>query len=273
MTAPTMSPDFDAIKARQRATWSSGDYAMIGATLQITGESLCEAVDLNAGERVLDVAAGNGNATLAAARRGCDVVACDYVPALLQRLLARAESDGLTVETREGDAEALPFDDATFDVVLSTFGVMFTPDQERSASELLRVCRPGGRIGLANWTPDGFIGQVLKTVGRYVPPPTAHSPLEWGTKSRLDELFGPGVQSLEIQRQNFMFRYRSPQDWVDTFRTYYGPVHKAFGALDEAGKQSLERDLVALVERFNTGTSDSVRVPGEYLEVVAVTAE
>jgi SAM-dependent methyltransferase len=208
MTATSPTIDYDTIKTRQRDTWASGDYAVIGTTLQIVGENLCEAVDVAAGERVLDVAAGNGNASLAAARRGCEVTASDYVTALLDGTLARAASEGLTIEAREADAEALPFPDASFDVVLSTFGVMFSPNQEHAAAELLRVCRPGGRIGLANWTPAGFIGQMFKTVGQYVPPAAGiSSPLAWGTESRLAELFGTEVQSLDAPRRHFVFRY------------------------------------------------------------------
>jgi ubiquinone/menaquinone biosynthesis C-methylase UbiE len=275
----TMTPtttgtiDFEAIKTRQQGTWSSGDYAVIGTTLQITGETLCEAVDVAAGEQVLDVAAGNGNATLAAARRGCEVTASDYVPALLEGTRARAASEGLTIDIREADAEALPFGDASFDVVLSTFGVMFTPNQERSAGELARVCRPGGRIGLANWTPEGFIGQMFKIVGGYAPPPTGvRSPLEWGTEARLAALFGDAVRSIDAQRRHFVFRYRSAEHWLDTFRRYYGPTHKAFAALDATQQAAFETDLLALANEHNTSTTGALRIPSEYLEVVAVKA-
>jgi SAM-dependent methyltransferase len=269
----TAGVDFDAIKTRQRDTWASGNYAVIGTTLQIVGETLCEAVDVEAGERVLDVAAGNGNAALAAARRGCDVTASDYVPALLEGTRARAASDGLTVDTRPADAEALPFDDSAFDVVLSTFGVMFSPNQERAAAELLRVCRPGGRIGLANWTPTGFIGQMFKIVGRHVPPPAGiASPVAWGTEPRLRELFGTGVSKLDVAHRHFVFRYRSPQDWLDTFRTYYGPTLKAFTALDDAARKPLETELLTLATESNTATSATLRIPSEYLEIVAVKA-
>jgi SAM-dependent methyltransferase len=271
-TSTTTTTDFEAIKTRQQATWSAGDYAVIGTTLQIVGESLCEAVDIAAGERVLDVAAGNGNATLAAARRGGDVTASDYVPALLDGTRARAAAEGLTINVREADAEALPFDDASFDVALSTFGVMFTPNQEQAAAELVRVCRPGGRIGLANWTPEGFIGQMFKIVGTYAPPPAGvRSPLEWGKPERLAELFGTGVRSVDAQRRHFVFRYRSPEDWLDTFRTYYGPTFKAFGALDADGQAAFERDLLALAREHNTSAT-ALRIPSEYVEVVAVSA-
>jgi SAM-dependent methyltransferase len=272
MTNAPTTVDYEAIKSRQQGTWSSGDYAVIGTTLQITGESLCEAVDVSAGQRVLDVAAGNGNASLAAARRGCDVTASDYVGALLEGTAARAASEGLSIETREADAEALPFADATFDVVLSTFGVMFTPNQNRAAAEMLRVCRPGGRIGLTNWTPAGFIGQMFKIVGRHVPPPAGvRSPLEWGTQDRLNELFD-GVQQLDVQSRYFVFRYRDSMHWLDTFRTYYGPTLKAFGALDDEVRNEFERELLELAESHNTATDGTMHVPSEYLEVVAVTA-
>jgi SAM-dependent methyltransferase len=269
----TTDVDFEAIKTRQQATWSSGDYAVIGTTLQITGESLCEAVDVGAGERVLDVAAGNGNAALAAARREASVIATDYVRGLLDRARVRAAADGLKLEVREGDAEALPFAGAMFDVVLSTFGVMFTPNQERAAAELLRVCRPGGRIGLASWTPDSFVGEMFKIVCRYVPPPAGvRSPLEWGSDARLRELFGSRVQALTMRRREFVFRYCSPERWLDVFRSYYGPTHKAFATLDRAGQAAFARDLLGIAHRYNTGRAGAFRASSAYLEAVAVKA-
>ncbi len=271
MTAITSAVDYTAIKARQRDTWASGDYAVIGTTLQIVGESLCEAVDVQAGERVLDVAAGNGNASLAAARRGADVTATDYVTALLEQTQGRAASEGLTIDTRQADAEALPFPDGGFDVVLSTFGVMFAPNQEQATAELIRACRPGGRIGLANWTPSGFIGHMFNTVGRHVSPPAGvRPPVAWGDEARLRELFGNDVRSLAVRRRQFVFRYRSPEHWLDTFRTYYGPMFKAFSAVDGADRAALERDLLALANECNTSSTGTLRVPSEYLEVVAV---
>jgi SAM-dependent methyltransferase len=266
-------PDLDAIKARQQAAWTSGDFAVIGITLQIVGESLCEAVDLRAGERVLDVAAGNGNATLAAARRFANVVSTDYVPHLLDKGRERAATERLPVEFRVADAENLPFDDGSFDVVLSTYGVMFAPNQRRAASELLRVTRPGGRIGLANWTPEGFIGQLFKTIGGHVPPaPGLKSPALWGTETFLVESFGPQAADIRVERRDFNFRYRSALHWIELFRNYYGPVLKAFEALD-AGKQlALAADLTALLERFNRAGAGSLVVPGEYLEVVITRA-
>jgi ubiquinone/menaquinone biosynthesis C-methylase UbiE len=264
----TPVPDFAAIKAKQQVTWSSGDYSVIGTTLQIVGESLCEAVDLQAGERVLDVAAGNGNATLAAARRGCQVTSTDYVGALLDRAAMRAAAEGLTIEFKEADAEDLPFPDASFDAVLSTFGAMFAPDHPPTARELLRICRPGGRVGLANWTPDGFIGQVFKTVGKHVPPPAGvKSPALWGTEEWLREIFGGQIAQLKATRKHFVFRYRSAQHWLETFRTYYGPILKAFAALPADKQDALAADLIAVAQRFNS-RADTFAAPSEYLEVV-----
>ncbi len=265
-------PPFDltAVKTRQQATWSSGDYAVIGTTLTITGELLCEAVDLRPGQQVLDVAAGNGNATLATARRWADVTSTDYVAALLERGRARAAAEGLPVTFQEADAEDLPFADSSFDVVLSVFGVMFTPNQEQAAHELLRVCRPGGTIGLASWTPDGFIGHLFRTIGKHVPPPPGvKPPALWGTEQRLNELLGTDISNLTVNRRMFVFRYRSAAHFIDIFRTYYGPVLKAFAALDTEGQASLNRDLVELLGRFNQGGSETLAVPSEYLEVVA----
>ena len=260
--------DLAAVKAKQQATWASGDYAVVGITLQIVGENLCEAVDLRSTQRVLDVAAGNGNATLAAARRFATVVSTDYVGPLLERGRERAAAERLTVEFREADAENLPFADASFDTVLSTFGVMFTANHPRAASELVRVCRPGGKIGMANWTPDGFIGHLLKTVVKFVPPPAGvKSPLMWGKKEYLEEIFGSGV-SIVAPARNFTFRYKSPAHFLDIFRTYYGPTHKAFGAIDAAGQQQLQVDLLALIDKFNTARDGTLVIPGEYLEAV-----
>ncbi|HLZ66184.1 MAG TPA: class I SAM-dependent methyltransferase [Aliidongia sp.] len=261
--------DLAAVKARQQGAWTSGDYAVIGTTLQIVGEHLCEVLDIRAGQKVLDVAAGNGNVSLAAARRWCDVIATDYVPALLDRARERAVAERLAIAFQVADAEALPFPDGSFDVVVSTFGVMFTPDQERAAAELVRVCRSGGKIGLASWTPDGFIGQLFKTLGRHVPPPAGvRSPALWGTEARLAELFGTNVASLIAVRRNFVFRYRSPEHWLDVFKTYYGPLLKAFAALAPSAQSALERDVMALIGQFNRSGDGSLVVPSEYLEVV-----
>jgi SAM-dependent methyltransferase len=268
--SPTQ-PDFSAIKAKQQATWASGDFAVIGTTLQIVGESLAEAVDVRAGERVLDVAAGNGNATLAAARRFAKVTSTDYVPALLEKGAARAAAEGLQVVFQVADAEDLPFGDASFDVVLSTFGAMFTPDHTRPAREMLRVLRDGGRIGLANWTPEGFVGQLFKVIGAYLPPPAGlKSPALWGTEPHIVELFGPQAVDIRCARKHFNFRYASSAHWIQIFRDFYGPTHKAFAALDAATRPLLERDIVALLERHNVAGSSALVVPGEYLEVVIV---
>jgi len=261
--------DLAVLKTKQQAAWAAGDYAVIGTTLQIVGESLCEALDLRAGQRVLDVAAGNGNATLAAARRWCDVVSTDYVPALLERARARAGAEGLAVQFEQAAAENLQYEDGAFDVVLSTFGVMFTPNQEQAAAEAARVCKPGGKIGLANWTPSSLVGEMFKLIGRYIPPaPGMKSPALWGTEERLRELFGSRIATLQAPRRNFMFRYRSPRHWLDTFRTYYGPMHKAFAALDAGKQESLAEDLLGLAQRFNSATDGSMVAPSEYLEAV-----
>lgn len=267
---PTTPPDFAAIKTRQKAAWASGDYAVVGTTLQIVGETLSEALDLRSGQRVLDVAAGNGNITLAAARRWCEVTSTDYVPELLARARVRAEAEGLTqIDFLEADVESLPFDDGSFDSVVSTFGCMFAPNPPRVASEMLRVCRPGRKIGMANWTPEGFIGQLFKTIGKHVPPPAGvASPALWGTRALLNELFETGATSIRTELRQFMFRYRSPAHWVEVFRTYYGPVHKAFAALDPDRQAALEADLLALIGRFNRAGDNTMVVPSDYLEVV-----
>ena len=263
------SIDLRAVKARQQGAWSSGDYAVVGTTLQIVGEELSEALDLRSGQKVLDVAAGNGNASLAAARRWCDVVATDYVPALLERARERAAAERLAIEFREADAEALPFPNASFDVVVSTFGVMFTPDQDRAAAELIRVCRHGGKIGLANWTPEGFIGQVFKTIGKHMPPPAGvKSPALWGTRARIAELFEPHAVSIKSSQRNFVFRYRSPEHWLEVFKGYYGPLLKTFAALAPAGQAALQRDLMGLISQFNRSGDASLVLPSEYLEIV-----
>jgi ubiquinone/menaquinone biosynthesis C-methylase UbiE len=260
--------DLAAVKSRQKSAWSSGDYAVVGTTLQIVGESLCEAMDLRAGQRVLDVAAGNGNATLAAARRFADVVSTDYVGALLDRGRERALAERLPVTFQEADAENLPFPDAGFDAVLSTFGVMFTPDQARAAQEMLRVTRPGGKIGLANWTPEGFIGRLFKTIGKYVPPaPGTKPPALWGAQAHLEALFGAHA-AVTSTRRIFNFRYRSPAHWVEIFRTYYGPVLKAFAAIGKDAAAELERDLFALLADVNVAKDGTLVAPSDYLEAV-----
>ncbi|MEJ7688910.1 MAG: class I SAM-dependent methyltransferase [Variovorax sp.] len=267
MDAPTI--DLAAVKSRQQAAWSSGDYAVIGTTLQLVGELLAEACDLRCDERVLDVAAGNGNATLAAARRGCKVTSTDYVGTLLERGAERAAAERLDIDFQVADVEALPFGDASFDAVLSTFGVMFAPDQAKSASEMARVCRPGGRIGLANWTPEGFIGQLFKTLGRHVPPPAGvQPPSRWGVEANLHALFGERAGAIAATPRIFNFRYRSAAHFIEVFRTWYGPVHKAFAALPADKAAALDSDLTDLLNGANKGGAGSLVVPSEYLEAV-----
>jgi len=265
------APDLDRIKTKQRATWASGNFSVIGTTLQIVGETLAEAVDICAGERVVDVAAGNGNATLAAARRFAHVTSTDYVEALLVDGARRAEAEGLEVEFQVADAEALPFADGQFDAALSTFGIMFTPDHARAAREIVRVVRRGGRIGLANWTPEGFIGELFKVVGRHLPAPAGiEPPALWGTEPHIVRLFGGQAADIRCQRRQFNFRYESVAHWIQVFRDFYGPTHKAFEALEHSGRIAFERDLAELLQRRNVGGSRSLVVPGEYLEAVIV---
>ncbi len=271
MTTQSQLPDLDGIKRRQQQTWASGDYAAIGAILCITSELLCEAVDLRAGQKVLDVATGSGNTALAAARRFCDVTGVDYVPALLDRARLRADAEGLSLTLQQGDAENLPFPDGSFDVVLSTFGVMFAPNQEQAARELLRVCRPGGKIGLASWTPDGFLGEFFRIMGGYVPPPVGvRPPVLWGSEERLRELLGEGITSLQVNRRSFTNRFRSFEHYLEYFRSNYGPTLKAFEALDAAGQAALARDIADLLRRYNRANDGTLAWPQEYLEVVAI---
>ncbi|MCB1909153.1 MAG: class I SAM-dependent methyltransferase [Rhodocyclaceae bacterium] len=268
-TLVAQTPDFEAIKTKQNAAWSSGDYAIVGTTLQIVGEQLAEALDVRSGQTVLDVAAGNGNFTLAAARRWAEVTSTDYVPALLERGAERARGERLTASFHFADAEDLPFTDGNFDVVASTYGVMFTPNQEQAAAEMLRVCRPGGRIGLANWTPESFVGAIFKVIGRYLPPPQGvKSPALWGTRQHLDTLFGAGAREIRVTEKDFVFRYRSPEHFMEIFRAYYGPIHKAFAALDAERQASLHEDLMGLIDQHNVATDGTMVAPSAYLEVV-----
>ncbi|MBR1091084.1 class I SAM-dependent methyltransferase [Bradyrhizobium manausense] len=262
-------PDLNALKVKQQAAWSSGDYAVIGTTLQIVGEQLAESMDLRAGDKVLDVAAGNGNVTLAAARRWCEVTCTDYVEALLGRARARATAEGLEVRFEVADAENLPFADGAFDAVVSTFGGMFSPNQDRTAAQMVRVTRPGGKIGLANWTPEGFIGQLFKTIGKHLPPPQGvKSPAVWGTRSFLDASFGDSASAIATTPRHFVFRYRSAEHFLDVFRTFYGPVLKAFEALEGRDQKALSHDILELVGRLNVSGDRSMVVPSEYLEVI-----
>ena len=269
----TTAPDLEAVKQRQQAAWASGDFAVVASRIVLVAEHLCDTADLQAGWRVLDVATGSGNAAIAAARHGCTAVGVDYVPALLESGRRRAEAEGLPVELLEGDAEALPFPDSSFDAVTSVFGSMFAPDHARAAAELLRVCRPGGTIALASWTPDGFIGELFRTVGAHVPPPAGvQSPMLWGTEAHLRTLFGDAIASLEIEERTFTFRFGSAQEFVDFFRTWYGPTLKAFAALEGAARDALEEDMLALARRSDRlGGSGAIAIPSAYTEAVAVT--
>lgn len=269
MTTRISAPDLLAIKGRQQRTWAAGDFAEVATTMTIVGESLSEAAALQPGWQVLDVATGSGNTAIAAARRFCDVTGVDYVPELIERGRERAAAERLSITFRNGDAEALPFPAASFDATLSSYGVMFAPNQEQTARELLRVTRPGGVIALANWTPDGFIGEMFKVIGRHIPPPAGlKSPLLWGTEQRLQELFGDDAMIVTATRREFVFRYRSAAHWLEFFRTYYGPTLKAFEALDPAGQQALEADLLDLAARGNATPGATLAVPAAYLEVV-----
>ena len=271
MTAIATAPDLAAIKQRQQATWASGDYHMIGTQILIVSELLIESLDLHSTERVLDVATGSGNAALAAARRGCSVIGIDYVPALLDRARQRADAEGLVAEFEQGDAEALAFDDGSFDVVSSVFGAMFAPDQERTASELTRVTRPGGRVGLVAHTPDGFIGNLFKTIGAHVPPPAGlRSPIQWGTESRLEELFGEAADEIRSVKRAYVFRATSPEAYVEYWVRFYGPTLKAFEAVGDDGRDALTADVLDLIARFNTADDGTMVVPNEYLETVIV---
>lgn len=268
MSTQTTTPDLAAIKTKQQATWATGDFGVVGTTLQIVGETLCEAVDMQAGSSVLDVACGNGNAALAAARRWCRVTGIDYVPALIEQARVRAAGERLPGTFLVGDAEALEFPDASFDYVLSTFGVMFAPDQERAARELARVCKPGGKIGLANWTPTGFVGQMFRTVSKHAPPPAGlRPPSQWGTRERLQELFGDVAREIRAEPRLFAMRFESADHWLSVFRQWFGPVNAAFARLDAAGQAALERDLREILAQNDRSTGSALVLPSEYLEI------
>lgn len=274
MTAPVATPDLEAIKAKQQQTWASGDYHQIASTIQIISEVLVDSADLRAGSRVLDVAGGSGNTAMAAARAGADVVSLDYVPSLLETSRRRAEAEGIAYATVEGDAEAMPFPDASFDAVISVVGVMFAPDHQRAANELLRTCRPGGTVALASWCGDSFIGELFRTTAKHVPQPAGLQPPGlWGKEEHVRSLLGDGVSDVQVTRRTYNFRYRSAEHFVDFFRTYYGPTHKAFAALDEDGRDALAADLTDLVARSDRlQGEDAIAVPADYLEVIATRA-
>jgi ubiquinone/menaquinone biosynthesis C-methylase UbiE len=265
--------DLNAVKEQQRRAWASGDFGMIAWNTVFPGELLCEAAELRAGDRVLDVATGSGNAALSAARRGCDAVGIDYVPALVERARERATAERLPARFEVGDCEDIPFADSSFDAVLSVYGSMFAPRPEKAALELLRVCRPGGRVGMANWTPDGFWGQAFGLQARYASPPAGlRPPTDWGTEARLRELFGDRTSSLRIARRSALFRYRNSRHWIDVFRTYFGPIIRTLEALDEQRRRSYLADLDGMLNRFNRSGDDTLMVSADYLEVVMIKA-
>lgn len=271
--ANTQSIDLAAVKQRQQQTWSTGDFAEVATTNTILGELLCEAVDIRAGQKVLDVATGSGNTAIAAARRFCDVTGIDYVPDLLERARERMRAEHLAIDFQVGDAEEIPYPDDSFDVVLSTFGIMFAPNQEKAAQELVRVCRSGGKIGLVNHTPEGFFGQVFRLTGQYAPPPAGlKPPVLWGTEDRLHELFGSWIRSLEANRRFWTLRYRSVEHWIEYFRAWYGPTIKTFEGLEPARQQEYQQGLEALLRQFNRSGDATLVLPSEYLEVVATVA-
>lgn len=270
-TTPT--PDLEAVKQKQQAAWSSGDFAVVASRIVLVAEQLCDSADLHAGWRVLDVATGSGNAAIAAARHGCISVGIDYVPSLLERGRKRAAAEGLAVDLLEGDAEALPFADASFDAVTSVYGTMFAPNHQRTADEVLRVCRPGGTIALASWTPEGFIGELFRTIGAHVPPPAGvPAPMLWGTESHLRKLFGDEVVELEVTEKTFTFRFTSAEEFVTFFRRWYGPTVKAFAAVEGEAREALERDLIALAERHDRlgPGADAIAIPSTYTEAIAI---
>jgi ubiquinone/menaquinone biosynthesis C-methylase UbiE len=266
--------DLSAVRKAQQQTWSEGDFAMVAGLVMMVSEELAEALAIVPGERVLDVACGSGNAALAAARRSWGgVVGVDFVPALLERGRERAAADRLDVEFVEGDAAELPFGDGEFDVVTSVFGAMFAPEHDRAAAELLRVCKPGGRIGMANWTPDGDVGKMFMTLAKHAPPPPGvQSPLAWGTEDHLREVFGDGISDLRLERRVSRQTYRSPEHWLDFFRTYFGPTKMAFERVGAEGEEALAADMVAFLEQSNLAGERALVMEPEYLQVIATRA-
>jgi ubiquinone/menaquinone biosynthesis C-methylase UbiE len=272
---PKPGPDLAAIKTRQQATWASGDFARVAATIVYPAEQLAESADLQAGWRVLDIATGSGNAAIAAARRGCEAVGVDYVPALLERGRLRAKTELVDVEFVEGDAEKLPFPDASFDAVLSIYGVMFAPNQHKAASEMARVCRPRGTIALASWTPEGFIGETFRLFSGYVPPaPGLTPPVQWGNESHLRTIFGSTIRSITSTVRTMIFRYPDAATNVEFFRRYYGPTLKLFQAVGEAKEAQLTRDLEALANKYdrNRNPCGPVAIAADYLETIITRA-
>ncbi len=266
-----MSVDFATIKANQRAGWQTGDYPRVGNTLQIIAELLVEAADVRAGQRVLDVACGQGNAALAAARRFAAATGVDYADNLLEQGRQRAEAEHLPVTFTEGDAEELPVPDRSYDLVLSTVGVMFAPDQQRAADELVRVTAPGGKIALASWTPTGMVGHLFKTVGSFAPPPSGlRPPVQWGTPERLAELFGDRVEWVALNTRQYVFRYHSPEHFSQWFREHYGPMTRLAGTLSTSEGERFAADVADVARSFNQAQDGTVVAPADYLEAVGV---
>jgi ubiquinone/menaquinone biosynthesis C-methylase UbiE len=268
--SPQSAPaDLDRIKASQQRAWSAGDFAVVARHTVFAGELICEAADVRAGQRVLDVATGSGNAALSAARRGADTVGVDYVQPLLERARQRAAAEQVTVDFQEGDCEALRFPDDSFDVVLSVFGAMFAPNHQRAAAELVRVCRPGGKIANVSWTPEGFWGRAFGLRSKYLPPPAGVTPATaWGSEKHLRKLFGDRVTIERAERRLTDFRHRSVDDWLDFFRTYFGPMVKAFEQLPVEQRDAFAAELKALAVEYNRADDGTLVIPAEYLEVV-----
>ncbi len=269
MTTPTDTPDFATLTGRQQATWATGDFHQIGRQIVVVSEALVEAVDPHAGARVLDVACGSGNTALVAARRFCEVTGVDYVPALLERARRRAAAEGSEIEFRIGDAQALPFLDASFDTIVSVFGVMFAPDQAGTAAELLRVCRPGGRIGLASWMPDGIAADFFGTHARYNPPPPGlPQATRWGTAVALDELFGEGAGEIRSEVRVVRQYYRSVDHAVELYARWFGPTARTMEMLDAPSRDRLRRDLAAVMSKYNVATDGTLIIESTYLQTV-----
>lgn len=267
--------DLGAVRQAQQKTWSEGDFAMVAGIVEMVAEELVEAMDIVPDERVLDVACGSGNGALAAARRAWgSTVGVDFVPSLLERGRERAAAERLEVEFVEGDAAELPFGDGEFDVVISIFGAMFAPEHERTAAELLRTCKPGGRIGMANWVPDGGVGKMFMTIAKHAPPPPGvSSPLLWGTEDHLRELLGDGVSELQVERRRSRQTFRSPNHFLEFFRTYFGPTKVAYERVGPDGEEALTADMKAYLEEYNkAGDRDALVLEPEYLQVVATRA-
>ena len=270
-TTTTTTTDFTAVKKAQRAGWETGDYTRVGNTLQLMAELLVEAADVRAGEAVLDVACGQGNAAIAAAARFAEATGVDYAVPLLDQGRERARVQHFDVEFVEGDAEALPFDDASYDAVLSTVGVMFAPDHRRAAAELVRVTRPGGRIALACWSPDGMVGEMFRTVSRWAPPPAGVQPATlWGTPEHLADIFGDAVEWTSLTPRDYVFRYRSAEHFSEWFRQYYGPITRLAGTLSGADAERFAAELADVPRGFDRSGGGSLVAPGRYLEAVGV---